>query len=745
MASGALRQLLSAVSLLAVVALVTAMLTIRARADAEWQALVAASGGEQVITFRTRAGEQYRFFFPEWTLEHLEAVAAISGADELFWRGGYQLIQGPASAYVLPLVVASPGFLTARNTALVAGRDLTEEDAGRPRAVLSEAHARIIFPELTPGEVIGRRVQVGDRALEVVGVAAELDAAYQAARQPPLRFAAVRDVDAVYLRVASERKLNAALAPLNAYLAEAGLGGLEAVPYREFVRPGVVTERLAYVREIAGLFGWVVALAVLLAVVNLATQALLTAARERQAWALARMVGASRWQLVALVLARSARREGVAVVLGALAGLALGAQLGGLVTAGSALAGLGVGLGSLAAGSLPLVAAALRLYPYRALRESRALARHKLLGASGALGLFMALALVVVAGGFRDLGQVAIGAELEAIGADLVELVPDRSTILPVARLTPSDAAALAEHYPQLPMTLVERGLAELQVGERAVSAEVLVADGGFMAVSGTRLAAGEPGLGLILGHAVAEQLFPDGEAVGQVVTLSGGRYGRRELAVVGVAAPPTTERLEALQLRPEMIYAPAELLGNLALTARLYLRAGGLGDAALDELAATLSARHPEHAPFVPRYAAATLQSYLARLDEQSRQFNVAAALTLLLAAIGLATLAEARADARRYLRGLERAFGARRRDLFAAELASTLGLALLVGGMGALAGLAAFALWAQAAGYAPVVPQLWLAAALGVALGIGLAVGVGVARQVAARPPIAVLRGEL
>jgi hypothetical protein len=55
------------------------------------------------------------------------------------------------------------------------------------------------------------------------------------------------------------------------------------------------------------------------------------------------------------------------------------------------------------------------------------------------------------------------------------------------------------------------------------------------------------------------------------------------------------------------------------------------------------------------------------------------------------------------------------------------------------------AFALWAQAAGYAPVVPQLWLAAALGVALGIGLAVGVGVARQVAQRPPIAVLRGEL
>jgi len=726
------------------VGLISAVLTIRAHSDAEWQALVAATAGEDVITFRTKPSEQ--FFLPEWTPEHIEAVRALAGAREAFWRSGYHFAQGPGLTYVLPVVVASPGFLTARNTEFVAGRDLSEEDSGRRRLVLSEAHAQTIFPELAPHEVVGRMVWVLEEQFEVVGIVAEADAAYRATIMPVERFG-FYDVQQVYLRLAEAGTLAEAVRRINAYLAGTPpLSGLEAVPYREFVRPGVVYERLDYVREISGLFTWLVAFAVLLAVVNMVNQALLAAAEKRRSWALHRVLGAGRWKLVGLELAQSVRLEGLAVVLGALFGLLLGAYLGGLVTAQAALLGVGVGLASLALGSLPLVWEVLKLYPYRALRQSHGLARHGILNLTGAFGLSLALALVVLAGGFRDLGQAVIGAEVEAIGADLVELVPDRSTILPVARPTERDLGALRQAYPAVPMTIVERHQAQLQRGERTFSADVLAADEAFIAVSGTRLASGsERADGLVLGHAVAAALFPDGDAVGKVVTLSGPRISRREVSVTAVAAPPSTERLEALQLRPDAVYAPSALIPAAALSARLYLRAADLTGADLEALSAMLSARHPNAAPFMARHTAATYQAYLDRLNEQSRQFNLAATLTFALAAVGLGTLAAARARARLYVRGLERAFGATRADIFRSELIGVVKLALLVGGLGSAVGLAALWAWTRAAAYPFVIPHGWLAAALGVALGIGLAVGVAVARRIAEQPPIAILRGEL
>lgn len=737
-------KIVNVLGLFLMVGLISTVLTIRARADAEWQALVAATAGEDVITFRTKPNEQ--FFFPEWTPEHIEAVRALAGAREAFWRSGYTFAQGPALTYVLPVVVASPGFLTARNTVFVAGRDLSEEDSGRRRIVLSKAHARIIFPELAPHEVVGRYVQVLEEQLEVVGVVTEAAAAYRAAIMPVERFG-FYDVQAVYLRLAEAGALAEAARRINAYLVGTPtLSGLEAVPYREFVRPGVIDERLDYVREITQLFGWLVIFAILLAVVNLANQALLAAAEKRRSWALHRVLGASRWRLVGLELVQSARLEGLTIVLGALVGLLLGAYLGGLVTAQAVLLGVGVGLASLALGSLPLVWEALRLYPYRALRQSHGLARHSILNLTGAFGLLLALALVVLAGGFRDLGQVVIGAEVEAIGADLIELVPDRSSILPVALLTAGDMEALRPAYPEVLMTIVERHQAQLTHQDRALTVDLLAADEAFIAVSGTRLASGsERADGLVLGHAVAAALFPDGDAVGKAVTLSGPRISRREVSVAAVAAPPSTERLEALQLRPDAVYAPSTLLSAPALRARLYLRAAGLTGADLEALSAMLSARHPNAAPFMARHAEATYQAYLDRLDEQGRQFNLAAVLTFALAAVGLGTLAAARARSRLYVRGLERAFGATRADIFRGELIGVVKLALLVGGLGAAVGLAALWVWTRAAAYPFVIPHGWLAAALGVALGIGLAVGVAVARRIADQPPIAILRGEL
>jgi hypothetical protein len=572
-------RVVNVVSLLVIVALITAVLALRARSDAEWQALVTGVGGEDVITFRLQRDAADA---PSWTPGHLTDLGALTGVSDVFWRGGYAYIQGPASAYVLPLTVASPGFLSARQVTFVAGRDLSEEDAGRPRVVLNQQHAREIFPELSLGDILGQEVRVDNERLEIVGIAAdhdEVDAAFRAARTPPLSYPGRYDIQTVYLRLNGEADAAAVVEQANAYLAATeALAMLEAVPYREFVRPGVIDERLDYVREIAALFGWLVAFAILLGVINLVNQALLSAAARRQRWALHRVLGATRGRLVARELLVGSGAEWAAVAGGVLLGGWLGAQLGGLFNLRVGLSGVLVGGLSLLLGSVPLVAGVLTLHPYGALRQSRGLARHPLLALLGGLGLLGGLALVVVAGGFRDLGQRAIGAEVEAIGADLVALVPDRRSILPVAHPTEEDVAALRAAFPEVPVTRFERHLASVRGGDAGgeaaphppYEAEVVVADDAFVAVSGTPLEAGRwEGGGVVLGSAVAAALFPEGDALGRQVTLEGQWSGsERTFVVEAVAAPPPTERLEALALRPDAVLLPRTLASPFALSA---------------------------------------------------------------------------------------------------------------------------------------------------------------------------------
>lgn len=738
-------KLVNILALFLVVALVSAILTLRARSEAEWRALVAEVAGEDVITFRSKQGE---VFLGSWTPEHFADLQELEGVRDLFWRGGYLLSQGPASRYVLPVTTASPGFLSAQRSSFLAGRDLSEEDAGLPRVVLSEEHARTIFPDEALEDIIGQRVQVQRERLMVVGVVDEADAAYRAATTPEGPDSRGRyGVQSVYLRLSEQADMARVTAQVNRYLAGTEeLSVLEAVPYREFVRPGVANERLDYVREVTTLFGWLVGFALLLAVVNLLNQALLAAAEKRRGWALHRVLGASRARLIGRELLGGLKLEWLAIALGLLAGLLLGHGLGGLVSLQVIVLGLAVGTLSLLLGSLPLVWEVLRLYPYRALRQSQGLLRHPLLNLTGALGLAVGLALVVIAGGFRDLGQRAIGGEIAAVGADLVVFVPDRSSILPAARLTEGDLAALKRAYPELPVTLSERHLGEARAGEVAQEVSVYAADESFLAVSGTRLAAGswQDG-GLVLGSAVAEALFPEGDALGETLTLSGTRIGRLEAPVAAVAQPPSTERLETLQLAENAVLLSRELLLASALRSELHARIGSLDESELEAVSAFLSERHPEAAPFTARYAAASYQGFLERLEEQLRQFNLVALLIFALAAVGLSTLATMRALGRRYLRGLERAFGARRADVFRSEFWSALRLTLLVGGFGVAAGLAGLWLWTRAQDYAFVLPLAWLAAALATALLIGLPVGLAVARRSAAQPPVAVLRGDL
>lgn len=729
-------------SLLFVTALVTAILTVQERSRADWNALVTEAAGENVITFRLLTNAAG---FPEWTPEHLRSLEGLDGVEAVFWRGGVLFSQRPDDEYVIPVVTASPGYLTARNIAFVAGRDLDETDAGRQHVVVSERIASELFTDHSVAEVVGERALLLGEVHSIVGVYEGEGSAVVTRRIPVQHFGNEYDVEAVYLRTSESVALKLVQARANAFLAEVeSLAMLEAVPYREFVRPGVVYERLDYVREVTVLFRWLVIFAVLLAIINLFNQSLLSAAIRQRAWALQRVLGATRTSLVAREILLTSWVELVAVLLGASSGLALGTWLGGLVGWYPAVHGVGIGLVCLALGSVPLVTSVLRLYPYQVLQRSRGLLRGTTFAVAGSVGLALALALVVLAGGFRDLGHAALYTEVEAIGGDLVELIADRSSILPAAQPTAADLVTLRQVY-DLPLTLIERYDGVLGQGDTAIEVDVIAAFGDFITVSGTRLVSGAwEEEGLVLGADVAEALSFQRDLRGQELLLRGSRIGETRLAVVAVAEPPSTERLESLQLMPNAVLVPRSALRASSLRSQLYARAGELEATELERLVAFLSARHPDKAPFRARYPAANYQSYLERLDAQVRQFSLVAVLIFVLAATGLATLAVVRAIGRLYRRGLERAFGAPRSEIFRLELWSALGLTLLVGGVGSLGGLLVLRLWTATQGYVFILPLEWLAAALLIMLCIGTGVGVGVARWSSRRPPITILREE-
>jgi putative ABC transport system permease protein len=687
----------------------------------------------------------------EWEPQQLAELRELPGVAEVLWQGGYKRTQVAGETYVVPYHAASPGYLTTLGHEMVAGRDLTAEDAGRFRLVVSEQVARELFSDSELEDALGREVRLGTATYEIVGIYAGSGVAVYARTRPESSpYGGRYDVMTVYLRttgVPAERVASEA----NRWLTgQPGLAGIEAVSYREFRRPSVVFERIDHVRELTRLFGWLVAAAVGLAALNLLNQGFLEATARRRALAVYRVLGASHAALALLELRRMLLGQLPAVLAGVALGAAMGAYLGGLVGWRPLVLAGTVGLVSTLVGALPLVVAAMRLYPYRVLRESAGALRQPLIATLGSVGMAVAAALLVLAGGFAMTGRAELTREIEGIGADLVEFRSDWGSIRPAALLGEGDLRALQEAFPEVPMTLVRSaGSGATAIGTVAAGVEVLAAAGDYADVSGTRLLSGRwpaPGeAGAVLGAAAAEALFPEGEALGRTVRLSLGEvFGTVEVAVTGVAAPPDTERLESLQLPARAVFLSREALPHAPGMSRLYLRAGALSEVELVAAERLLSERHADKAPLRPQFVAATYQNWLGYLEEQLQHFGLVAVLLFFLAAIGLATVLFVREHARLYRYALERALGADRQRVRTEVLVRAVRYGLAIGGLGGLVGSAGFLLWANLAGYTGVFPLAWVLFSIGLAACLGGVAGLVVAGWAASKPPLELLRSE-
>lgn len=729
------------------VALLTVLLTMDAANRREVDVLAADAGDiAPLVTFRLKLDVRQA---PRWQPEDIEYLGGVDGVERVEWRSGWLLAQRPGSRHVIPLVDASPGLVALMTTGPVTGRLFREADSGEDVLVVGTEIARRLFGESPEQEYVGRRINMLRRSYEVVGVVDQLDAAYRAMRMPQDRSGSGRyHVNDVYVEVSRPGNNGEVLRVIQEYLdRRPGLEMLEAVTFREFVAGGVSQERVAFLREADRLFRFLVVLVCGFAVLNLFNVVSVASHRSLERWALVRALGSSRRALLVREVLLGNVVHFVAVGVGVAAGLLAGLRFAdGSLTFGVVAGSLSIGLLSVLVGSAPALARAIPLHPASALRRGAVFRRGGAVAMGSAAAVTVALALVITAGGVYATGEATLSREIEGIGPELARFVPDRGALLPVASIAPSDVESLRERFPNAGLAFVEVIGTEAISRSSSMEVRLVRADGGYPELSGSRLAEGAwRDDGVVIGATVAARLFPEGQAVGETLTLSGIGSRPGEIPVVGVSMEPTTDRLESLQLEPNAIWLPTALVSDARSPgARIYLDLGTLNDADVLALTQALNARNPDRAPFEPVELSLSFQNYLASLTAQRGRFQMAAWAMVPLVMVALGMMAVAGAESRRYRRAVERVLGGSWRDRFRRELRAGVGGLLVVCVAATLLGTAGLVWWSGAAGHAFRFPAAWVAVAVAAVLLIGVPATLVQARRSLYRAPATDLNAE-
>jgi macrolide transport system ATP-binding/permease protein len=215
-----------------------------------------------------------------------------------------------------------PGFLATMGIPLVSGREFTrtDDEAAPLVAVVDETMAAQFWPGADP---VGRRLRVGSRWMDVVGVARAAKYSYLLERRKPFFYVPLRQNFSAQAVLQIRTRLSAsAIRPLlvaEIHRLDPGVAPGELIPMSEQVARTTAAQRIAV--TILGIFG---GLALLLAAVGLYAVMASSVAQSRRELALRMALGAGERDMLRLVLSR-----GLALTAG---GLALGAGAALLLT-----------------------------------------------------------------------------------------------------------------------------------------------------------------------------------------------------------------------------------------------------------------------------------------------------------------------------------------------------------------------------------------------------------------------------
>ncbi len=281
---------------------------------------------------------------------------------------------GPDDETIVDTVSVGSEYFATIGVPVVAGRAFSPSDVadGRRVAIVNETMARRFWPG---GNAVGGRVHLSGRESaphEVIGVAGDHKVRSVGEDPRPYLHVPVAPTRSIGLLVRTKIPADAALAALR----QALLALEPAIVFTEDVSAAqVAATTMAPTRLGAMVIGAFGALALGLATVGLYGVTAYSVSRRTREVGVRMAIGATRGQVVRMILAQGARLALIGVVLGALAAAAAGRILESLLYGVSSMDPMAYGL---AAGTLLLVAgaanlapalAAARVDPLRALRS----------------------------------------------------------------------------------------------------------------------------------------------------------------------------------------------------------------------------------------------------------------------------------------------------------------------------------------------------------------------------------------
>jgi putative ABC transport system permease protein len=380
------------------------------------------------------------------------------------------------------------------------------------------------------------------------------------------------------------------------------------------------------------------------------------------------------------------------------------------------------------------------------------------------LGIIIGVSAVITSMAIGNGARAAVAAQLARLGSNLIVVVPGSVITSGVnlgsgARqsLQPRDAVSIAQEVPGV------AGVApQIQMNAQAVAAgnnwattivgttpawlqvqNWTMAQGNFFTADDQRSA----GKSAVLGATVANNLFPDGGAVGKTILIKGAPF-----TVVGVLASKGQSGfgrdqddqiivpLSSMQLRLN----GQTWLGSITISAQSPDSVGTVVSStqSLLRLNHRLTPAQPDD--FSVRNIADVQAAASATASIQSLLLAGVAAVSLIVGGIGIMNIMLVSVTERTREIGIRLAIGARERDVMMQFLVEAIALACIGGLIGVALGLGASILTSKLAGWSVIVAPSSVVISFGFAALIGILFGFYPARRASLLNPIEALRHE-